>query len=84
MDCSDRKWWIDREHEGVMDSFKTLKEQKETISLFMEYAVPGEFMEQAATLLDRYEADKIGLNLFHNFYSNLYLFFVLTSFSFLL
>jgi hypothetical protein len=52
-----------------MDSFKTLKERKETITLFIKYAVPGELAEQAATLLDRYEADIIGLNLFHSFYS---------------
>ena len=52
-----------------MDSFKTLKERKETIKLFIKYAVPGELAEQAATLLDRYEADIIGLNLFHSFYS---------------
>jgi hypothetical protein len=53
----------------VMDNFKTLKEHKELIELFMEYAVPGELAEQAITLLEKYEADIIGLNLFHNFYS---------------
>ena len=52
-----------------MDSFKTLKERKETIKLFIKYAVPGELAEQAAALLDKYEADIIGLNLFHSFYS---------------
>ena len=52
-----------------MDSFKTLKERKEAIKLFMEYSVPGELAGQAAVLLDRYEADIIGLNLFHSFYS---------------
>ena len=52
-----------------MDNFKTLKEQKDLISLFMEYAVPIEFTEHAVALLDKYEADIIGLNVFHNFYS---------------
>jgi len=54
-----------------MHSFKTLKEHKESIRLFMEYAVPVKLAEQAAALLDKYEADIIGLNLFHNFYSSL-------------
>jgi hypothetical protein len=54
-----------------MHSFKTLKEHKESIKLFMKYAVPGEFAEQAAALLDKYEADIIGLNLFYSFYSSL-------------
>ena len=53
----------------MMDSFKTLKERKEMVKLFMEYAVPGELAGPAAALLDRYEADIIGLNLFHSFYS---------------
>jgi len=52
-----------------MDSFRTLQERKEIIKLFMEYGVPGEFAEQAAALLDKFETDIIGLNLFHNFYS---------------
>ena len=52
-----------------MDSFRTLQERKATIKLFMEYGVPGEFAEQAAALLDKFEADIIGLNLLHNFYS---------------
>jgi hypothetical protein len=56
-------------HEGIMDSFKTLKERKETIKLFMEYAVPDEFAEPASALLDKYEADIIGLNLLHSFYN---------------
>ena len=42
-----------------MGNFKTLKERKETIKLFIKYAVPGELAEQAAALLDRYEADII-------------------------
>ena len=56
-------------HEGIMDSFKTLQERKETVKLFMEYAVPDEFAGLAAALLDKYEADIIGLNLFHSFYN---------------
>jgi hypothetical protein len=52
-----------------MASIKTLKEHKEMIKLFMEYGVPREHVELAEALLNKYEADIIALNLFHNFFS---------------
>lgn len=50
---------------------QTLAERKKAILLLMEYAVLPEQMEEARSLLDRYQDDTVATNLLHAFYSYL-------------
>jgi hypothetical protein len=54
-----------------MDTPKTITERKNDIQFLMKYAVPEDQVEAAETLLKKYEADIIALNLLHSFYINL-------------
>ncbi|OKY76198.1 MAG: hypothetical protein BM485_02805 [Desulfobulbaceae bacterium DB1] len=48
-----------------------LSDKIKEIKLLMQYAVPPEEREQALALLEKYDGDRIALNLFHSFYSYL-------------
>lgn len=50
---------------------QTLHDKKKHIELLMQYAVPEEYRDEAADLVNRYDADIIALNLFEAFYSYL-------------
>lgn len=50
---------------------QTLDSRNKDIILLMQYAVPPEQLPAAATLVEKYGADSIALNIFHNFYSYL-------------
>jgi len=54
-----------------MDTPKTLAERKKDIQFLMKYAVPADQAAKAETLLERYDADIIALNLLHCFYIHL-------------
>ncbi|MFZ5776410.1 MAG: hypothetical protein ACOY3Z_13085 [Thermodesulfobacteriota bacterium] len=47
----------------------SLAARLEEIGLLMRYAVPEEERRAAAALVAKYEADRVALNVFHNFYS---------------
>lgn len=49
----------------------SLGELKAEIERFMEYAVPAAYRQEAGALLERYDADRIALNLLFAFYSYL-------------
>ena len=51
-----------------MDTPKTITERKNDIQFLMKYAVPGDQVEEAETVLEKYEDDIIALNLLHSFY----------------
>ncbi|MDH5297746.1 MAG: hypothetical protein OEV91_01865 [Desulfobulbaceae bacterium] len=50
---------------------QTQSQRLEAIRLLMQYAVPAGQMQEALTLLDRYQNDTIATNLLHAFYSYL-------------
>lgn len=52
-------------------SMKTVVERKKEVEFLMQFAVPEAQTEAAATLLEKYGADVIGLNLLHSFYLRL-------------
>jgi hypothetical protein len=54
-----------------MDTPKTLADLKKDIQFLMKYAVPAAQLQTAETLLHRYDADIIALNLLYSFYVNL-------------
>ena len=54
-----------------MNTMKTLDERKKDIQFLMKYAVPEAQRQEAAALLDKYDADVIALNLLHSFYIHL-------------
>jgi hypothetical protein len=56
---------------NYMDTPKTITERKNDIQFLMKYAVPGDQVEEAETVLEKYEDDIIALNLLHSFYINL-------------
>lgn len=54
-----------------MNKQQTLSEQKDAILLLIEYAAPKEEIDSAKELVNTYQADRIALNLFQEFYSYL-------------
>jgi hypothetical protein len=54
-----------------MDVPKTLADCKKDIQFLMKYSVPEDQIEMAESVLKRYEADIIALNLLHSFYVRL-------------
>ncbi len=48
---------------------KTLKELHDEISLLLKYGAPEEEQAAMAEVIDKYSADMIAMNVFHNFYS---------------
>ena len=54
-----------------MDTLKTITERKSDIQFLMKYAVPEDQVDAAETILEKYAADIIALNLLHSFYVNL-------------
>jgi len=54
-----------------MDVPKTLADHKKDIQFLMKYAVPEDQVETAHSLLKKYEADIIALNLLYSFYIHL-------------
>ena len=54
-----------------MDVPKTLAECRKDIQFLMKYSVPEDQIEMAQSVLKRYEADIIALNLLHSFYVRL-------------
>ena len=54
-----------------MDTPKTITERKSDIQFLMKYAVPEDQVDAAETILEKYAADIIALNLLHSFYVNL-------------
>jgi len=54
-----------------MDVPKTLADCKKDIQFLMKYSVPEDQVEKAESVLKKYEADIIALNLLHSFYVRL-------------